>query len=146
MTRAHALADRLEQGTRALAAFASALTDAEWRTPVPKDGRTVGVIVHHVASVYPLEIVLAQTLAAGEAVTMPITPGSTPPSQKKRRWVCSGSTARQPRQPSGLSATRSSLRPLRCRSTLMRHSRVSSCLRITPSGTAIITSPVFEGR
>ena len=69
MTRAHALADRLEQGTRALAAFASALTDAEWRTPVPKDGRTVGVIVHHVASVYPLEIVLAQTLAAGKAVT-----------------------------------------------------------------------------
>ena len=69
MTRAHALADRLEQGARALAAFASALTDAEWRTPVPKDGRTVGVIVHHVASVYPLEIVLAQTLAAGKAVT-----------------------------------------------------------------------------
>ena len=67
--RGHALADRLEQGARALATFASALTDTEWYTPVPKDGRTVGVIVHHVASVYPLEIALAQTLAGGKPVT-----------------------------------------------------------------------------
>ncbi len=67
--RAHALADRLEQGARALTTFASALTDKEWHTPVPKDGRTVGVIVHHVASVYPLEIGLAQTLAGGKPVT-----------------------------------------------------------------------------
>jgi hypothetical protein len=64
-----ALADRLEQGARALAAFASALTDAEWQTPVPKDGRKIGVVVHHVASVYPVEIQLAQTLAAGNPVT-----------------------------------------------------------------------------
>jgi hypothetical protein len=67
--RAHALADRLEQGARALATFASALTDEEWQTRVPKDGRKVGVIVHHVASVYPLEIQLAQTLAGGKPVT-----------------------------------------------------------------------------
>ena len=37
--------------------------------PAPKDGRKVGVIVHHVASVYPLEIQLAQTLAGGKPVT-----------------------------------------------------------------------------
>ena len=67
--RARALADRLEQGARALARFADALTDAEWNAPVPGDGRTVGVIVHHVASVYPLEIQLAQVLAGGGAVT-----------------------------------------------------------------------------
>lgn len=67
--RTNALADRLEQGAHALATFASALTDAEWQTRVPKDGRKVGVIVHHVASVYPLEIQLAQTLAAGKPVT-----------------------------------------------------------------------------
>src|SRR5262245_37753457 len=67
--RANALADRLEQGARALIAFASGLTEAEWRTRTPKDGRTVGVIVHHVASVYPLEIQLAQTVAAGNAIT-----------------------------------------------------------------------------
>jgi hypothetical protein len=66
--RTHALADRLEQGARALATFASALTDAEWQTRVPKDGRKVGVIVHHVASVYPLEIQLARTLAGGNPV------------------------------------------------------------------------------
>ncbi len=66
--RSNALADRLEQGARALASFASALTDAEWQTRVPKDGRRVGVIVHHVASVYPLEIQLAQTLAEGKPV------------------------------------------------------------------------------
>ena len=40
--------------------------------PVPesgKDGRSVGVIVHHVASVYPIEIDLARTVASGKAVT-----------------------------------------------------------------------------
>jgi len=67
--QAQALADRLEAGARALAAFAATLTDAEWRTPVPHDGRTVGVVVHHVASVYPVEIELAQVLAGGKPVT-----------------------------------------------------------------------------
>jgi DinB superfamily len=66
--RANALADRLEQGARALAAFASGLTDAEWQTRIPKDGRKIGVVVHHVASAYPLELQLAQTLAAGKPV------------------------------------------------------------------------------
>jgi len=66
--RAEALAERLEQGARALATFASALTDAEWQHRVPRDGRKVGVIVHHVATMYPLEIQLAQKLAGGEPV------------------------------------------------------------------------------
>ncbi len=66
--QANALADRLEQGARALATFASALTDAEWQTRVPKDGRKIGVVVHHVASVYPLEIHLAQILAGGKPI------------------------------------------------------------------------------
>ncbi|HJQ70872.1 MAG TPA: DinB family protein [Blastocatellia bacterium] len=66
--RANALADRLEQGARALAIFAGELTDAEWRARVPKDGRKIGVIVHHVASLYPVEIELAQTLAQGQPV------------------------------------------------------------------------------
>ena len=67
--RARALADRLEQGAHALATFAGALTDAEWQTQVPKDGRKVGVIVHHVASVYPLEMQAAQTLAGGKPIS-----------------------------------------------------------------------------
>jgi hypothetical protein len=66
--RSHALAERLEQGARALAAFASGLTEAEWHTRVPHDGRTIGVVVHHVATMYPLEIQLAQTLAAGNPI------------------------------------------------------------------------------
>lgn len=67
--RALALAERLEQGAHALATYAKGLSEAQWRTAVPGDGRTVGVIVHHVASVYPVEIQLAQTLAAGTPVT-----------------------------------------------------------------------------
>src|SRR5580765_8203736 len=67
--QANALAERLEQGARALAAFASELTAAEWTARMPHDGRPFGVIVHHVASVYPVEIQLAQALAAGNAVT-----------------------------------------------------------------------------
>ncbi len=66
--QSEALASRLEAGARALAAFAATLTDTEWRTPVPHDGRTVGVVVHHVASVYPVEIELAQVLAGGQPV------------------------------------------------------------------------------
>jgi hypothetical protein len=66
--RADALAERLEQGARALAAFAAELTDAEWQIKVPGDGRKVGVTVHHVASVYPLEIQLAQALAGGNPI------------------------------------------------------------------------------
>ena len=68
-THAVALASRLEQGARALTAFAITLTDAEWQARIPHDGRTVGVVVHHVASVYPLEIQLAQTVADGKPVT-----------------------------------------------------------------------------
>ena len=64
--RTEALADRLEQGARALITFAGALTDAEWQTRLPKDGRKIGVVVHHVASMYPVEIELAQTLATGK--------------------------------------------------------------------------------
>lgn len=66
--RAQALADRLEQGAGALIDFAAALTDAQWQTPLPRDGRKVGVVVHHVASVYPLEVELALRIAGGEPI------------------------------------------------------------------------------
>jgi Protein of unknown function (DUF664) len=65
--RSNALAERLEQGAHALADVASGLTDEEWQTRV-KDGRKIGVIVHHVATMYPLEIQLAQQLSRGEPV------------------------------------------------------------------------------
>lgn len=66
--RALALAVTLEKGAAALAEFAGKLTDAEWQTRLPKDGRKVGVVVHHVATMYPLEIQLAQKLAAGGVI------------------------------------------------------------------------------
>jgi hypothetical protein len=68
-SQANALANRLEQGARALAALAASLTDAQWQTRIPHDGRKVGVVVHHVAFMYPIEIQVAQTLAGGKAVT-----------------------------------------------------------------------------
>ena len=70
--RAESLADRIGEGAAGLAAFAEGLSEAEWRTPMSgsgKDRRSVGVIVHHVASVYPIEIDLARTIASGKAVT-----------------------------------------------------------------------------
>ena|SRR5579864_4449237 len=66
--RSEALAARLEAGAKALAAFASSLSEAEWQTRLPHDGRKIGVVVHHVASVYPIEIHLGQLLASGKPV------------------------------------------------------------------------------
>ena len=66
--RPAALADRLESGARSLMALAEKMTDAEWQTRIPGDGRKVGVVVHHVASMYPLEIQLAQALAEGKPI------------------------------------------------------------------------------
>jgi hypothetical protein len=69
-SRAGSLASRIEEGAAGLAAFAEGLSEAEWRTPVSgSDRRSVGVIVHHVASVYPIEIDLARAIADGKAVT-----------------------------------------------------------------------------
>ncbi len=67
--QANALAERLEQGARALAALATSLTDAQWQTRIPHDGRTIGVVVHHVASMYPIEMHVARTIAEGKPVT-----------------------------------------------------------------------------
>src|SRR6185369_17808388 len=67
--RAELLANRIEEGAAGLAAFAEGLSDAEWRTPMSdQDRRTVGVIVHHVANMYPIEIDLARAVASGRAV------------------------------------------------------------------------------
>jgi hypothetical protein len=68
--RAELLADRIEEGAAGLAAFAGTLSDTEWRMPVSQtDRRPIGVIVHHVASVYPLEVEAARAIAGGNAVT-----------------------------------------------------------------------------
>jgi len=66
--RSYELARRLELGALALEAFASSLTEFEWQSRVPGDWRKIGVVVHHVASMYPLEIQIAQTLAKGNPI------------------------------------------------------------------------------
>jgi hypothetical protein len=64
------LADRIEEGAAGLAAFAEGLSEAEWLEPLSgTDRRPVGVIVHHVASMYPIEIDVARAIASGKAVT-----------------------------------------------------------------------------
>jgi DinB superfamily len=67
--KAGALAERLERGADALAEFAATLSDADWNARLPGDGRKVGVVVHHVASVYPLEIQIALKIADRTGVT-----------------------------------------------------------------------------
>jgi hypothetical protein len=68
--RAEELADRIEEGFELLATFAEKLTAEEWSTPVSStDRRSIGVIVHHVASVYPIEVDLARAISRGTAIT-----------------------------------------------------------------------------
>lgn len=67
--RAALLADRIQQGADTLAAFAEGLSDAQWQAAVPPDGRQAGLIIHHVASVYPIEVDLARQMASGKNIT-----------------------------------------------------------------------------
>ena len=69
--RAAALADRIEEGAAALASFAEGLSEADWRAAGSKGGsdrRSVGLIVHHVASMYPIEVDAARAVADGKSV------------------------------------------------------------------------------
>jgi hypothetical protein len=68
--RAESLAARIQEGAAGLAFFAQELSDDEWRTPVSAtDRRSVGVVVHHVASMYPIEIDVARVIASGRSVS-----------------------------------------------------------------------------
>lgn len=67
--RADVLASRVAQGHRALIALVEGLSETEWRTVCPNERRTVGVLVHHVASVLPGELGMIQAVASGQPVT-----------------------------------------------------------------------------
>ncbi len=68
--RATLLADRIELGAATLAGFVAGLSEEDWRRSVTStDRRSVGTVVHHVASVYPIEIQLAQAIATGKPAT-----------------------------------------------------------------------------
>ena len=69
--RAELLAERIEKGAAGLAAFAESLSDAEWNQALSADGsdrRPVGVIVNHVAFMYPIEVDAARGIASGKEV------------------------------------------------------------------------------
>ncbi len=68
-TRAQALAARIEQGARELAAVIEECSPACWEAVCPAEGWTVAVTAHHVASMYPIELNVVHVLASGQAVT-----------------------------------------------------------------------------
>ena len=149
--RADALADRLEQGAKALTDFAASLTSAQWTTRCMPDGRTVGVIVHHVGFVYPIEIDIARPLSRGEALTG-LTMDDVHAMNAKHAIDFAGVTKEQAidlvRTNSAAAAAairalsdEQSPRPRRHPSTGTRRSRASSFSRTTPCGTAITISP-----
>ena len=67
--RAEALSKRIEEGAERLARFVRDLSESEWQMPVSAtDRRSIGTVVHHVASVYPVETQLAQAVASGKTI------------------------------------------------------------------------------
>ncbi|HYL91636.1 MAG TPA: DinB family protein [Alphaproteobacteria bacterium] len=68
--RAELLAGRIEEGAAGLVAFAEGISEAEWKKPVSStDRRPIGVIVHHVATMYPIEVDIARAVASGKTVS-----------------------------------------------------------------------------
>ncbi|CAN5566398.1 hypothetical protein BH10CHL1_BH10CHL1_07470 [soil metagenome] len=66
--RSEALATRLEQGVAQLSAYVESLNAQQWAVTINHEDRGAGILVHHVATLYPLEMELAQTVANGQAV------------------------------------------------------------------------------
>lgn len=70
--RAAELASRLEQATATLLAAVEPCSEAQWQAECPNEGRTLGVMVHHIASAAPLVLGWAELVASGQALP-PIT-------------------------------------------------------------------------
>ena len=115
----HALADRLEQGARALIAFASGLTDEEWQIRVPQrrpDGRRDRASRRErlpdgdPAGADPCRRQAGHRRDHGrhQRDERPARAENTRTSRKRRRSICSGRTARPRRRRSARSATSSS--------------------------------------
>lgn len=67
-TRAEVLAERIEQGAEEFIAAVENLSDEQWQTPCGSEQRSVGVLVHHVGTMYPIEADVVRMLAEnGEA-------------------------------------------------------------------------------
>jgi hypothetical protein len=66
--RARILADQLEHANHELIHTIERLTDAQWRASTPGDGRSVGVVAHHVASSHKSVAGLVGAIAHGHNV------------------------------------------------------------------------------
>jgi len=67
-TRAEVLADRIAQGAEEFIAAIEGLSDEQWQMPCGDERRSVGVLVHHVGTMYPIEADVTRMLAEnGEA-------------------------------------------------------------------------------
>jgi DinB family protein len=66
--RARILAEQLEQANRDLIHTVEGLSDTQWRAKTPGDGRTVGVVAHHVAASHKSVTGLVGAIAHGQAV------------------------------------------------------------------------------
>src|SRR5262245_66491611 len=66
--RAGNLAQQLEQANHALIATVEGLSDAQWRAKTPGDGRSVGVVAHHVAVSHKSVAGLVGAIAHGQPV------------------------------------------------------------------------------
>ena len=62
-TRAEVLADRVAQGADEFIAAIEGLSDKQWQTPCGDEKRSVGVLVHHVGTMYPIEADVVRMLA-----------------------------------------------------------------------------------
>jgi uncharacterized damage-inducible protein DinB len=66
--RAQTLAQQLEQANHDLIRTIEGLTDAQWQAKTPGDGRSVGVVAHHVATSHKAVAGLAKAVAHGQSV------------------------------------------------------------------------------
>jgi uncharacterized damage-inducible protein DinB len=66
--RAKNLAQQLEHANRDLIHTIEGLSDGQWRAKTPDDGRSVGVVAHHVATSHKSVAGLVGAIAHGKAV------------------------------------------------------------------------------
>ncbi len=63
--RAQQLADRFRKANEELISFSTGLSRAQWRMLCPREGRTVGVVLYHIAEGHALTTEVARTVALG---------------------------------------------------------------------------------
>jgi uncharacterized damage-inducible protein DinB len=68
--RAAELADDLKQANEELLSLLIGIDSEQWQRQVPGDGRSVGVIAHHVAVSHPFVMGIARSVAAGGEIPL----------------------------------------------------------------------------